>query len=164
MLGRLAIITSAAASLATAPAAQESLEPFSGKWQGSGEYVRLNGDRVDVQCKLDTEGSAKSLNMNGRCTALVFISRDLIAHITADDSRISGQYSGPEGSGAVQGERVENTLDLSIRWEKPVRGDETAEMKIELLGPNRLRLRSFDRDAATNSMVAVTDLHLQRQQ
>ncbi|MCJ8521817.1 hypothetical protein MUU54_24085, partial [Rhizobium tarimense] len=47
---------------------------------------------------------------------------------------------------------------------EPVRGDETAEMKIELLGPDRLRLRSFDRDPATNSMVAVTDLHLQRQQ
>jgi hypothetical protein len=164
MLGKPIVIASAVASLATVAVAQEGLEPFSGKWQGSGEYVRLNGDRVDVQCRLDTEASSAFLNMKGRCTALVFISRDLSADIKAEGSRISGQYSGPEGAGAVEGERAGSALDLSIRWEKQVRGDETAEMKIEMVGPDRLRLRTFDRDPATNSMVAVTDLNLQRQQ
>ncbi len=132
MLGRLAIITTAVASLAPAAAAQEGLEQFSGEWQGSGEYVRLNGDRVGIKCRLETEAGAASLKMNGRCTALVLISRDLSADITVDGSRISGQYSGPEGTGAVQGERAGNRLDLAIRWEKQVRGDETAEMKIEM--------------------------------
>jgi hypothetical protein len=141
-------------------AAEEGLESFSGSWRGNGEYVRLNGNRVNVKCTLETNVRAASLNMNGHCTALVFITQDLSATIEAEGSSITGRYSGPEGVGAVIGERAGKTLDLTVNWEEPVRGDESSEMKIELIGDNQLRLRTFDLDPASNSVTAVTDLDL----
>jgi hypothetical protein len=160
---KLAAVASAFVTWATTSAAQEGLEMFSGSWKGSGEYIRLNGDRVNVQCDLETDASSASLNMNGRCTALVFISRSLSANIKSDGTRISGWYSGPEGKGAVRGEKKGTVLDLSVQWEKPVRGDDTARMQIEVVGKDRLWLRTFDLVPAMNSTVTVTDLDLQRQ-
>ncbi|HEV7433934.1 MAG TPA: hypothetical protein VGO22_03555 [Pseudorhizobium sp.] len=160
---KLTFIASVLLFVPTTGLAQEGLEMFSGNWTGSGEFVRLNGDRVDVQCNLKTEASSASLIVNGRCTALVFISRDLSANIKAEGGIISGEYSGPEGNGSVQGERTGKALNLAIQWEKPVRGDKTASMKIEMIGADQLRLQTFDLDPATNSMAAVTDLNLQRQ-
>lgn len=156
------LVTSALLCSAATGTAQETLEQFTGDWQGSGEYVRLNGDKVTVQCALSSKATASGLNMNGRCTALLFISRDLSANIKAEGRRISGWYSGPEGNGALRGERTDHLLDLSIEWEKPVRGDNTARMQIEAVGRDRLRLITFDLDPSTNSTVAVTDLLLQR--
>jgi hypothetical protein len=159
----LSLIMSMLLFSAIPASSQEGLEMFAGQWNGGGEYVRLNGDRVNVRCDIETQASSTALSMNGRCTALVIISRKLSANIKSRGSRVFGHYSGPEGSGAVQGELAGTALGLSVQWEKPVRGDTAAEMKIEIVGADRLRLRTFDLDPATNTKVAVTDLDLRRQ-
>jgi hypothetical protein len=157
------LLASGLVTTMTGAAAQEGLQPFAGQWNGSGKYVRLNGNKVNVQCSLATAATSTSLDMNGRCTALVVIGRDLSANIKAEGNRISGRYSGPEGSGVIQGRRDGSTLHLVVQWEKPVRGDTTSDMQIEMIGSDRLRLRTFDEDGSTNSKVAVTDLDLRRE-
>ena len=160
---RSALFCTLLLSSATMVSAQEGLEDFTGTWRGGGEYVRLNGDRVNVECTMNGEGGATSLTMSGRCTALGFITRDISAAVKEDGSRISGQYVGPEGGGAVQGERTGNTLNLAIQWQRPVRGNMTADLRIEITPSGALEIRTFEADPKTKSTVTVTDLRLQRQ-
>jgi hypothetical protein len=51
---------------------------------------------------------------------------------------------------------------LDIRWAKEVNGDRAAELRLEKLANNRMRLTTTDKDPATGKNVVISRIDLNR--
>jgi hypothetical protein len=100
--------------------------------------------------------------MRGTCRALVVISRSISSDLVVSGYNYSGRHSGPEGEATLQGQHSDNSLDLALHWDQPVRGDQDARMEVRLLAPDELTLRTLDQDALTGRSIVTTDLRLRR--
>lgn len=139
------------------------LRTLSGSWSGGGSYVRSGGGApVTVTCAFETAATVSTLKMRGTCRALVVISRSISSDLVISGYNYSGRYLGPEGEANLQGQRSDNSLNLALHWDQPVRGDQDARMEVRLLTPDELTLRTLDQDALTGRSIVTTDLRLRR--
>jgi len=156
-----------AAPIALSPAhADESafLQSLEGKWSGSGEVkVRTNKSPINVKCNFDSNTSATSLSLDGKCTGLLVVSRTIGADLKVNGASYAGTYVGAgSGTAGLNGKRSGNSINLGIRWAKEINGDRSATMKVEKVGENGMRLTTIDKDPETGKNVVTSRINLQR--
>jgi hypothetical protein len=140
------------------------LASFAGSWSGEGKFRLTTGSSpVTVSCAMDADASPTSLSMDGKCRGMVVVSRKIGVTLKADGAGFSGSYvgstTGPAGlSGALTGD----AFDLSIRWAKAVNGDREAQMKVEKIGENGMKLTTVDVDPKTGEQVVTCEISLLR--
>src|SRR4029079_6072051 len=109
---------------------------------------------VKVSCKFSSDTTPSSMALDGRCTGLVVISRNIGANITTNGNGYRGVYRGSRtGPAALSGKQSGNSLNLAIRWAADVNGDRSAQLKLEKVGDNGMRLTTLDKDPKTGKRV-----------
>ena len=138
---------------------------LAGKWAGSGTVrLQARSTPISVNCRFASATTARSMDLDGSCTGLVVVSRDIGAEIKSDGRRFSGVYRGSRtGPAALSGTQAGNSLNLSIRWARNVNGDRAAALKLEKVGKNGMRLITTDQDPDTGKSVVTSNIDLQRQ-
>jgi len=140
------------------------LDTLDGNWAGKGTVkVRTDSSPVNVNCKFVTDTSATSLVLDGNCTGLLIISRDIGAKLTANGTSYKGSYVGAgTGTAGLNGKRSGNAINLGINWAKDVNGDQKAQMTVEKVGDNGMRLTTVDKDPKTGESVVTSQINLSR--
>lgn len=140
------------------------LNSLEGNWTGKGTVrVRTNSSPINVNCKFSTDASDTSLSLDGNCTGLLIINRAIGADLKANGTEYSGSYTGAgTGTAGLNGSRSGNSINLGIRWAKEVNGDRVAQMKVEKVGDNGLRLTTVDEDPKTGEKVVTSTISLSR--
>ncbi|PKA38799.1 hypothetical protein N2599_12450 [Rhizobium sullae] len=155
-----------AGSQPLAAAGQEAnfLQSLAGNWQGTGHVLmRIGSDPINVRCSFATAAGRVNFSMNGSCRGFLVVRRGVSANLRLSGSRYTGAYVGPSGQPSVlSGKRRGNAIDLSVRWARPVNGDRNANMTIEKVGADGLRLRTVDRDLTTGRPVITSSIDLRR--
>lgn len=125
--------------------------------------TRIGGTKVNVSCNMKSDASATSVAMNGTCRGLAVITRSFSASVKAAGQRYSGNYTGPSGQPSkLVGSRKGNALSFDVTWPRITNGDRSANMMIEKVGQNGLRLQTVDRDLASGRSVVTSRIDLQR--
>ena len=142
----------------------EFLGSLEGNWAGKGTVkVRTNSDPINVNCTLSTDTSDTSLSLDGKCRGLVIVSRAISADLTASGTSYKGSYTGAgTGVAGLSGTRSGDAINLGIRWAKEVNGDRTAQMTVEKVGENGLRLTTVDEDPTSGERVVTSRIDLRR--
>lgn len=152
--------------LSSAAFAQESafLNSVSGSWTGTGTVkVRTDASPVKVTCKFQSGSTETSLTLDGNCRGFVIVSREISADLKVANGKYSGSYVGAgTGTAGLSGARKGNTINLGIRWAKEVNGDRRANMRIEKVGDQGMRLTTVDTDAKTGKSVVTSQINLRR--
>ncbi len=118
---------------------------------------------ININCKFAPRATDTSLSLDGKCTGYVVFSRAIGADVKTDGKIYTGIYNGSRtGPAGLRGKRVNNALVLGIRWAKEVKGDRAAELKLEKLANNRMRLTTTDNDPATGKNVVISQINLNR--
>ena len=158
----------AASMLFAASAAQATeaafLESLDGNWSGKGTVkVRTDSSPVNVTCKFDSDATETSLSLDGNCRGLVIVSRAIGADLKANGSKYSGSYVGAgTGTAGLSGSRSGNAINLGIAWAKDVNGDRKAQMTVEKVGDNGMKLTTVDVDPETGKRVVTSAITLAR--
>jgi hypothetical protein len=142
----------------------EFLKSLDGKWAGQGT-VRLDieSSPINVVCHLDSRASETALSMAGRCRGLVIISGPVGADLKFNGENYTGSYLRPTGGRAgLAGNRSGNAINLTIRWPNVVNGDRNADLTLQKLSENGMRLVTVDVDPATGDKVVISDIQLRR--
>ena len=140
------------------------LKSLEGNWAGKGS-VKVDADSspINVNCKFASDTTASSMALDGSCTGLVVVSRDIGANIKTDGTSYKGTYIGSStGPAGLSGKRSGNALNLGIRWASDVNGDRKAQLRLEKVGDNGMRLTTTDKDPATGKSVVISDINLRR--
>lgn len=140
------------------------LKSLEGSWTGSG-MVKTNAQAkpLNVTCSFDSRADGTALSMKGNCRGLLVISRSIGADLQTNGARYSGVYIGPQGGrSSLNGARRGNTINLAVHWAKPVNGDRNADMMIQKIGNNGMRLTTVDRDPTSGQKVTTSEINLQR--
>jgi hypothetical protein len=142
----------------------EFLKSLQGNWAGEGSVkVDADSSAVGVNCKFVSDTTDSSMSLDGSCTGLVVMSRDIGAKIKTDGKSYKGTYIGSStGPAGLSGKRSGNALNLGIRWAKDVNGDRSAKLRLEKVGDNGMRLTTMDTDPATGKSVVISDINLRR--
>ena len=160
------VLLGCALSFISAARTQETdfLESLAGKWSGKGMVkVRVNASPMTISCKFASDASASSLSLDGICTGMLVFSRVIGAHLTADGDKYTGSYTGAgTGPAGLTGKRSGDAIDLGIHWAKDVNGDREAQMKIEKIGADGMRLTTVDTDPKTGKSVLTSQIDLSR--
>lgn len=140
------------------------LTSLGGKWTGKGSFrVNTKAPAVSVSCSFAAKANSASLTLDGNCQGLVLISRSIGVRLKAEGPRYGGTYIGSRtGPAALSGQRRGDVLSLGIRWAKPVNGDRNAEMRVEKLGQDAMRIVTIDKDATTGKSVITAQVDLKR--
>ena len=154
-------------SLNSSALSQEAafLKSVAGNWSGDGTVkVKTDSSPINVTCKFKSGSTDASLTLDGNCRGLLIVSRDISADLKVNDGKYSGSYVGAgTGTAGLNGKRSGDTIALSIRWAKEVNGDRSAQMSIEKLGENGMRLTTVDTDAETGKKVVTSQINLRRE-
>lgn len=140
------------------------LASFAGSWSGKGEFrVSAGSSPVPVSCSFDAETSPTSLSLDGKCRAMVVMSRKIGVMLKTDGDGVSGSYIGSTtGPAGLSGRREGSAFDLSIRWAKTVNGDREAQMKVEKIGEDGMKLITTDVNPETGQAVVTGEIDLRR--
>jgi hypothetical protein len=140
------------------------LHSLAGNWSGKGTVImRIGKPAISVNCRLRSTAGVASVSMKATCRGMLVVNRTISADLTARGNRYVGIYVGPAGGrSTLSGRRKGDAIDLAVRWNKIVNGDRAAEMIIEKVGANGLRLRTIDRDPSTGKTVTTSDIALNR--
>jgi len=140
------------------------LASLKGSWSGKGTVTtRIGASPTTVSCSFDSAASGPSLAMNGTCRGFVVVQRAISANLTANGGRYSGTYLGPSGKpSSLTGSRQGDAINLDVRWAREINGDHAANMIIQKVGTNGLRLRTTDKDPKTGQTVVTSDINLTR--
>ena len=160
------IIAATVALTASAAQANEAefLNSLEGSWSGKGTVkVRTNSSPVNVSCSFDSDASDTSLSLDGKCRGMIIISRAIGADLKANGTKYSGSYTGAgTGTAGLSGSRNGNAINLGIKWAKEVNGDRTAQMTVEKVGDNGMKLTTIDEDPETGKSVVTSQINLRR--
>jgi hypothetical protein len=140
------------------------LKSFAGSWAGKG-MVKVDEDSqpIKINCKFSSDATESSLSLNGKCTGYIVFSRAIAADVKTNGKTYTGTYTGSTtGPAGLSGNRSGNALVLGIHWAKEVNGDRTAQLKLEKVGDNKMRLTTIDKDPATGKSVVISDISLSR--
>ena len=66
------------------------------------------------------------------------------------------------GTAGLSGSRSGNAINLGIRWAKEVNGDRKAQMTVEKVGDNGMKLTTVDVDPETGKSVVTSAITLAR--
>lgn len=140
------------------------LRSLQGEWLGTGMMKPSIGvPAVNLDCAFKTTASGQALAMNGTCSGMIVVQRSLGANLRADGRKYTGTYTGPSGRrSALSGQRRGDAIRLSIRWGRDVNGDRNADMVIQRIGGDRLKLSTHDRDPQTGESVTTSEINLTR--
>ncbi len=140
------------------------LQSLAGSWGGRGSVTTETGSRpIKINCKFSSRATASSLSLNGKCTGYVVFSRAIGADVKTDGKTYTGVYTGSRtGPAGLRGNRAGDALVLGIRWAKEVNGDRAAQLRLEKLGNDRMRLTTIDKDPATGKNVVISQINLSR--
>lgn len=154
------------ATAASAAHAQEAdfLRSFDGNFAGKGTVqVRTDAPTVNVSCTFNSDATETSLSLDGTCTGLVLVSRNISADLKTSGSRYTGTYVGSRtGPAGLSGRRSGQAINLAIRWAGEVNGDRKAQLTVEKSGKNGMRLTVVDTDPKTGKNVVTSRIDLQR--
>lgn len=141
------------------------LKSLAGNWTGDGTVkVRTNASPINVTCKFKSGSTETSLTLDGNCRGLLIVSRTIRADLKIDEGKYSGSYVGAgTGTAGLSGIRKGNKISLGIRWAKEVNGDRSAQMSIQKVGDQGMRLTTVDTDATTGKSVVTSQITLRRQ-
>jgi len=151
-----------------APSAQADegsyLRSLGGSWAGKGTVlVRTNSSPVTVTCRFTSNASASSLALDGNCRGLMVISRSIGSRLKSSGGKYTGTYTGSSsGVARLTGTRRGHALNLAIRWAKNVNGDRSAQLTLEKVGTDGMRLSTIDVDPATGKAVVTSEINLRR--
>jgi hypothetical protein len=137
---------------------------FNGNWSGSGSVkVTTTSPTVSVSCKFGSKSTSSSLSFDGNCRGLVVVSRQIKADLRAKGSNYTGTYIGSTtGPAGLSGRRSGNAINLGISWAKDVNGDRKAQLSIQKVGNNGMRLTVTDLDPKTGKSVVTSRIDLQK--
>lgn len=140
------------------------LQSLAGSWAGKGTVEVETGSKpIKINCKFSSRATEASLSLNGKCTGYVVFSRAISADVKTDGKTYTGVYTGSRtGPAGLRGNRAGDALVLGIRWAKEVNGDRAAQLRLEKLGNNRMRLTTIDKDPATGKNVVISQINLNR--
>ena len=132
------------------------LKSVAGNWTGDGTVkVRTNSSPVNVTVS-SNQVAPESLTLNGDCRGLLIVSRAIRANLKIVEGKYSGSYVGAgTGPAGLSGNRKGNMINLGIRWAKEVNGDRRAQMSIQKVGDEGMRLTTVDTDPTTGKSVVT---------
>ena len=163
---RPAIVAASMLFAASAAQATEAafLQSLDGNWSGKGTVkVRTNSSPINVTCKFNSDATETTLSLDGNCRGLVIVSRAIGARLKAVGTKYSGSYVGAgTGTAGLSGRRSGNAINLGIRWAKEVNGDRKAQMTVEKVGDNGMKLTTVDVDPETGKSVVTSAITLAR--
>jgi hypothetical protein len=161
-----AIVAASLLFIASAAQASEAafLNSLGGNWSGEGTVkVRTNSSPINVTCNFDSDATETSLSLDGNCRGLLIVSRAIGADLKANGTKYSGSYVGAgTGTAGLSGSRSGNAINLGISWAKEVNGDRKAQMTVEKVGDNGMRLTTVDVDPKTGKNVVTSRIDLRR--
>jgi len=140
------------------------LKSFAGSWAGKGT-VKVDADSqpIKINCKFASDATESSLSLNGKCTGYVVFSRAIGADVKTNGQTYTGTYIGSStGPAGLSGNRSGSALVLAIHWAKEVNGDRAAQLKLEKVGDNGMRLTTIDKDPATGKSIVISQISLSR--
>jgi len=140
------------------------LKSFAGSWVGKGT-VKTDADAkpIKINCKFASNATESSLSLDGKCTGYVVFSRAIGADVKTNGETYTGTYTGSStGPAGLSGNRSGEALVLGIRWAKEVNGDRAAQLKLEKVGDNGMRLTTTDKDPATGKNIVISEINLSR--
>lgn len=142
----------------------EFLASFAGSWSGKGKFrITTGSSPVSVSCAFDAATSPTSLSLDGKCRGMVVMSRRIGVKLKSSGEGVSGSYVGSTtGPAGLAGRRAGSAFDLSIQWAKAVNGDREAQMKVEKVGENGMKLTTTDIDPKTGQAVITGEIDLSR--
>lgn len=152
-----------ALSVATTLHASESefLHQFSGTWSGGGE-VRMSPDQSPITVSCDFAGvtTERTATLEGTCTGMLVISREVGAQITVENGTYVGSYIGSErGPAALEGNRDGSALALTMQWpDHP-----PADMTLANPGEGVMLLTTIEPHPETGEPVVTAELELERE-
>ncbi|UIK07923.1 hypothetical protein [Neorhizobium galegae] len=159
-----AFIASAFSPTLASAAEGDFLKTLAGSWSGNGTVLtRIGGKPINVVCDFTSTAGATTLSMQGNCRGLLVVRRSISADLQASDRGYSGTYVGPSGQPSVlSGNRRGNAINLGVRWARVINGDRVANMTIEKIGNDRLRLQTVDKDLSSGKPVVTSRIDLSR--
>jgi hypothetical protein len=93
----------------------------------------------------------------------MIMTREIRADLTTSGATYSGTYVGSKsGPATLSGSRTSGAINLNIRWAKTVNGDRDAQMTVEKIGDNAMRLTVTDVDPKTGKTVVTSRIDLNR--
>ena len=140
------------------------LKSLAGNWVGGGT-VKVDADsgQTKINCKFVSQAVGSSISLDGRCTGYVVFSRVISADVRSNGKSYTGTYTGSStGPAGLSGKRSGNALILGIHWAKSVNGDRLAQLRLEKVGNNGMRLKTVDNDPATGKTITISDINLRR--
>jgi hypothetical protein len=164
-LSRAVLIAVACASAGAAHADEAAfLKSLSGSWSGTGTVkVRVNSPTLNINCRFTSDTTPLSLSLDGKCTSLAVFSRAISADLKATGNKYAGSYIGAgTGPAGLGGQRSGDVINLGITWAKEVNGDRRAQMTIEKVGAQGMRLTTIDTDPKTGKSVVTSRIDLRR--
>ncbi|MBZ9733797.1 hypothetical protein LB534_09260 [Mesorhizobium sp. CA18] len=166
MKSTAALLAAACFFCATGAHADEAafLRSLQGKFSGKGMVrIRTNTPVMNINCNFTSDATADSLSLDGTCRALLIMSREIRADLKVDGASYTGTYIGSRsGPAGLSGSRKGDAINLDIHWAKVVNGDRNAELTVEKIGPDNMRMTVTDMDPATGQMVVTSRIDLKR--
>jgi hypothetical protein len=162
-------VTALAAFLAGVTNAGANEAPFlktlAGQWAGGGMMKRTTSSSpINLDCSFQSKSNGEALSMTGICRGMIVLSREVSAQLTAAGNQYAGRYIGPSGGvSALSGGRSGDAINLAVRWSKLINGDRSANMTIQRVGDNSIRIRTVDRDPESGRQVVTSEINLRRQ-
>ncbi|QND60502.1 hypothetical protein [Mesorhizobium huakuii] len=166
MTKNLGLLTAAMLCIAGSAQAADGafLKSFAGSWVGKGT-VKTDADSkpIKINCKFASNATDSSLSLDGKCTGYVVFSRAIGADVKTNGKTYTGTYTGSStGPAGLSGNRSGNALVLGIHWAKEVNGDRAAQLRLEKVGDDGMRLTTIDKDPATGKNIVISQINLSR--
>lgn len=167
MTKALGMLVAAALCPSVSPAFADDaafLASFAGSWSGKGKFrISAGASPMPVSCSFDAQTSATSLSLDGKCRGMMVVSRKIGVTLKTNGDGVSGSYIGSTtGPAGLSGRRQGSAFDLLIRWAKAVNGDREAQMTVEKVGEDGMKLTTTDVDPKTGQAVVTGEIDLNR--
>ncbi|AWI59822.1 hypothetical protein AB395_00004645 (plasmid) [Sinorhizobium fredii CCBAU 45436] len=140
------------------------LGSLEGRWAGGGMVrVRIDRTPINVSCNLNSQATDVALSLKGTCRGLILISRSIGADLQFTGANYSGTYVGPSGrKSTLTGKRRGSAINLTIHWAREVNGDRRANLTLQRVGENGMKLVTVDVDPKTGNSVVTSEINLQK--
>lgn len=159
-----AVVASAVLAASTVPGGASDadfLRELAGQWSGGGEIrLKPEDDPVNVDCNLSSSSDESSVSMDGSCSTMIIMSREIGAVLEVDDGTYSGTYIGStRGPATLSGTRSGNSVNLSVSWAETGRD---ASMTLSAEG-GQMQIMTSEAHPETGEQVVTAQLSFQRQ-
>ncbi|RTM02852.1 MAG: hypothetical protein EKK31_19330 [Hyphomicrobiales bacterium] len=166
MKSATALLATAWMSCATGAHADEAsfLRTLQGNFAGEGTArIRTSSPVMNISCNFTSDTTENSLSLDGNCRAMLIMTREIRADLKTDGTAYTGTYIGSRsGPAGLSGSREGNAINLDIHWAKIINGDRDAELTVEKIDADDMRMTVTDMDPATGRMVVTSRIDLKR--